>query len=505
MGTNWPTTTYPDARAARFPRDVPRRDAWDLRDKVLPSAESTGLRPVGRRQSEVRVVGRVVLVLVTILALTATSITVWAARSIASPVTEASGETREHRDSATTVGRFYAAVTEGLQTGRTNSLNNVIAPNFTIHSPEFPDAVGLTAFDQVLLNLRNACPKCVVSVDSVVVDADVASVMVTGRTDGLSSVVGLPINGELVAWTAQDHLRIEEGRIAEYWNRVSPLVAPNSIGGELFLTMPKTGLAQVGLTHLSLQPGAHTGQADTTIARHIVVESGLLTVSTERAPSAEQVPKTTFVPHLDAVKAGEHIVIPANVGLDLGNDGTEPVSVWVIAIRPSVVNVDEDSSWLKVESETGDQPAGVRQRVVAATIVSGSPGSQCTLEIARLMLAPGASIGDHTVEGTELLSVGSGELTVVVAGGRARIVHGQEPEARDHLESEGSGVQWQDPAVLTALDTAVLNGGHVDVVRNTGAAPVDLIALVVTPSIPNQSASSGSAPADSPKHMEIGQ
>lgn len=419
---------------------------------------------------------RIALVLVTFLAITAAGTAVWAAVSLAAPVAVEPADAFERRANERVAVSFYDALNERLRGDGMATLQAVVTSDFSVHGPSFPVTSGLAVLDHQLADLQAGCPNCRLSIDALAVNDTLIAATVTARATGKGSALGLPVDGEVIAWTGHDRLRIEDGLVSEYWSVGAGTNAGKPIAEHVLLGVP-SGVADLGVTHLALAPGSRLPGQAAPATRQVIVESGTLLL-TINGLSAGETDTASVVARRRLLGPGMNAMVPADTSWELHNDGAAPVSAWVVSLRPFRTSVDQRDDWLVLGPETGERIAGVRQRVVATTVAASVPGGQLSLTLGRLLLGPGASIGPHDIAGTEIHAVGAGDLAVEATS--------QEVIIRRSVPGDHHGAGWTGNATLGAFDSVAIRGERVTAIRNLNAAPADIIVLLITPADPRQ-------------------
>jgi steroid delta-isomerase-like uncharacterized protein len=125
-------------------------------------------------------------------------------------MSEAQNKKIAHRFSAEVWGKGNAAVADEL-----------IAPDLVDHTPFPAPAPGLEGHKQVLAMFRAAFPDLAVTVDDVIAEGNMTTLMWYGDGTHTGEFMGIPATGKTVHMTGMDILRLENGKIKERWAEIS--------------------------------------------------------------------------------------------------------------------------------------------------------------------------------------------------------------------------------------------------------------------------------------------
>jgi predicted SnoaL-like aldol condensation-catalyzing enzyme len=378
------------------------------------------------------------------------------------------------------VRRFYAAANLLLATGNADALWEVVSADFIDHAelPGLaPDRDGLVRY---LRTWHSTDPTLRLNVVDLAAQGDrITAVVATDRADNAPASDSPMIAGR--AWGAIDVFRLQSGHITEHWGDsnglglVSPLLAA---------TVPVDPPAKkmVEVMRRTYAPGEDVWDW-TGGPTALLVESGNLQVAHESysGRSATVVSATgtmrTFLPGEDvSLGTGESVVFDRGSHIYVRNDGVTPaevLEVWVGRQPPprvSGVEIIGPGPGTSIEDTT--------RRLVVGGYIYDLPETGMTLTIARVSLAPLASMARHEVAAVE--------LAVVEAGGLAVSAYGGDVWARTAATNRSYPIA---NGVLTAGDGLVLAAGTSVEYRAGGDEPVVFLFISFTPaqSVPDGS------------------
>jgi steroid delta-isomerase-like uncharacterized protein len=122
--------------------------------------------------------------------------------------------------------RFFE---EGPSKGDLNAANELLAPNFALHTP-LPSAPGIQGLDDVITACRAAFEHLNVSIEDMVTEDDKVAARFTARGIHKGAFMGLPPTGKSITMTGIEIFRIENGKIAELWGEANLLGLMQQLG-----------------------------------------------------------------------------------------------------------------------------------------------------------------------------------------------------------------------------------------------------------------------------------
>ncbi len=96
-------------------------------------------------------------------------------------------------------------------------IDDIFAPDVTIHDPFMGTAQGMEAFQQLLGLFNAAFPGHRVTVHSIIAEGDMVAVLHTHYGVHGGEFMGLPPTGKHVKVGGVEWIRLTDGRIAEFW------------------------------------------------------------------------------------------------------------------------------------------------------------------------------------------------------------------------------------------------------------------------------------------------
>ena len=395
---------------------------------------------------------------------------------------------------ATLVYRFYEAANAVLRTGNTSHIDPYVAPDLIQHPARDRGEPGRAGLAQALLSRRAAFPEQRLVIDDVRVSGDHATVRVHAEPAAAGSFLGLTVPDDLAAWGPIELVRIAGGRIVERWTNQPDLAHFEPLWQSPVALATSATPQIVALRRLTWEPGTELSVAENPATWSLFVESGNLTVS-DIAPSAWSGDATalrreavdTAAPEpigpgdVGRLHPGDLFSVPAGTGFTLRSDETLPahvllVSHWGPTTRPG----DGAPMWGDLTAEQGAADLGlgigasgvVRLAAgVEAHVLTTAAGTDilpaARLVLARVVLAPGETLGFPGLASPMVIAVEAGRLDLTLEPGNASV-------------TDAAGYH-RSPAAMASLEAgegAVLTGESVGIWRAGGAEPS--IALVLT-------------------------
>ena len=115
-------------------------------------------------------------------------------------------------------------------TGATESLDAIMAPDVINHSPLPGQAAGIDGFKQAIQWMRVGVPDLSVTIESEISEGDMVATRWTGTGTQTGTLMGVPPTGKKVTVSGIDMCRIADERIVEYWQELDTLSMLQQIG-----------------------------------------------------------------------------------------------------------------------------------------------------------------------------------------------------------------------------------------------------------------------------------
>jgi steroid delta-isomerase-like uncharacterized protein len=107
---------------------------------------------------------------------------------------------------------------EALNSGDTERLLAVVAPDIVIHYAEMPEPLhGRETWRQGFELMRHAFPDLKAQVDDLVAAEDKVAIRVSFRGTHQGEFQGIPATGRTIHYVSHEFYRVEDGRFAEEW------------------------------------------------------------------------------------------------------------------------------------------------------------------------------------------------------------------------------------------------------------------------------------------------
>ncbi|MFB3765623.1 MAG: ester cyclase [Methanotrichaceae archaeon] len=117
------------------------------------------------------------------------------------------------------VRRFFE---EGPSKGNMKAANELLSPNFSLHTP-LPSAPGIQGINDIVITCRVAFEHLNVTVEDMVAEGDKVAARFTARGIHKGGFMNLPPTGKPITMTGIEIFRIENGKIAELWGEANLL------------------------------------------------------------------------------------------------------------------------------------------------------------------------------------------------------------------------------------------------------------------------------------------
>jgi quercetin dioxygenase-like cupin family protein len=210
------------------------------------------------------------------------------------------------------------------------------------------------------------------------------------------------------------------------------------------------GPMEIGFARLTFAPGTRIDLDPEPGAAFIAVESGTFTFTMTTVVQVAGVlvagtPVATRVTTAGVaftVGPGESVVFPAFAEGEVRNDGPEPVVALAVFLGPP----EDATATPAAEATPGadEEPEGLTFEPLAFGVVEQLPPGPAGIAIARVTIAPGATIPEHPQVGAEVGHAEAGSFTFRTAAGPAiQVVRGVaelvSPDAVPTMEEAGPG------------------------------------------------------------------
>ena len=107
---------------------------------------------------------------------------------------------------------------EAFNSGDTEGLLAVVAPDLVMHFAELPEPLhGRESWQQGFEMMKRAFPDLEAHVDDVVAAGDRVAVRVSLRGTHRGEFQGIPATGRTIHYVSHEFYRVEDGLIAEEW------------------------------------------------------------------------------------------------------------------------------------------------------------------------------------------------------------------------------------------------------------------------------------------------
>jgi predicted ester cyclase len=399
------------------------------------------------------------------------------------------------------VRQFYGTVNRVLRGGDGAALARAFAPELLTPAAAAGTPSPVDALVGRLTAVRDAYPDLHYTVETLVADGDFVIAQIAARATRRRSGRGLAIDGPPLVWSGTDRFRFVDGLIVEYRAGWETIVAKDA-GWTVTVNHPPDGPTLVAVVRFIFAAGTRLPAVAAPGPVLYVVESGRLLA--ESSATAPEMPSTPGTPPAagrsqnpgDHVRAGNPLIVPAGVSVELENDGpTAAVVLGVVLFPFAPVPHDEARASQTVADRVLSMyvpaggaapevawPSGLTVRGLAATVIDGPGPHPLVVAGDPIVLAPGEAIGTHRVGDVEFVTVDAGSAGLVVTSPELHV-----SRASENVRPSNPGVVDESgPAdgkafALSTGDSAAIVGGTVQAERNVGGAPLSVLVLTITP------------------------
>jgi steroid delta-isomerase-like uncharacterized protein len=120
---------------------------------------------------------------------------------------------------------------EILNEGRLEVVDEIVAPNFRLHSPTRPEPFeGPEGFKQFVKDLRSGFPDLKVTIEHTIGEGDYVSVRSRVEGTHLGTYRGIPPTGRKIAKSQLHMFHVADDQIAETWQEIDGLGIMQQLG-----------------------------------------------------------------------------------------------------------------------------------------------------------------------------------------------------------------------------------------------------------------------------------
>lgn len=386
--------------------------------------------------------------------------------------------------------RFYAAVDAALQTGNTEPVAELLAPEFAQYPARDGVPRGRTDLLAGLDRLRTLAPGLRLRVDAVSVPSADGGVTVHLAVSGAESgaFLGLPLPTELAAWGwgPTERLRIRDGLVVERWGAADSRAAAAPVAQTGLPFGGPAGQWIVALLRLTLASHAAVEVHNVDAARLLVSETGTVAITVYREQPVRQPPYDGRGPVAEpspipadppiGLAAGDDLLTVPAEHYQLANIAEQPASLLVVVRAPAIGTMDAAGAFIprvRVDPVAADeQRTGASEDVLGIALVP-RVGPE-VLELGRVELAPGATLtwpaGDRPI----LLAVDRGQIRLTA-------------DRPGFSATRADGGSWSaDEAYLPSGGSASLFAPVDMAWRTTSGEPAVVFVLTLSPDSPER-------------------
>jgi steroid delta-isomerase-like uncharacterized protein len=125
------------------------------------------------------------------------------------------------------VRRFFEV---GPSKGDLQAADELLAPEFSLHTPLPTPGPGIEAMNNVITTCRAAFHGLHVTIEDMMADGDHVTCRFTARGVHNGEFMGLPPTGKGIEMTGIEIFRLRDGRIAELWGEVNLMGLMQQLG-----------------------------------------------------------------------------------------------------------------------------------------------------------------------------------------------------------------------------------------------------------------------------------
>ncbi len=312
-----------------------------------------------------------------------------------------------------------------------------------------------------LASLRGTHPELRLTPQDVVAQEDrvVARIAPTGAA---GAILGVPLAGK-EPWPRVELLRVQGGQIVERWGDPAGYAPATTLVSETLTSSHRSELIPM-LRRVTVAPGASDVSFNWLGPAIIAIESGELEVTAARRATSTSEPALASL-QPQTLTAGDSFPVAEGFAFTFANRTASPTISLIIAL------VGPRTPYVSTPEGAGPSPEGITVRVLAGYLtVTVKPGP-LAIELARVILVPGARLGPHPV--TEL------EIVVVDAGTLTATIDGSPTSAWLRRDLQGYAVRAERSSQLPQGDSLTVALGATGYANET-AQPVTVLLLSIT-------------------------
>ena len=235
--------------------------------------------------------------------------------------------------------------------------------------------------------------------------------------------------------------------------------------------------AVVAMVRFTYQPGANGPNLTLPGQLLLVVEAGTLTARIGGSAWRSRAGVEEFTAPGDILlRAGDGLVVPAEVASAFRNEGKMPVLTLTALVAPA-----QSVTWNRTEQLATSLPGPTRWPAVSAGVAAQplAGGRVADMPIGSAEIGMG-QITLHPEESRPLAT--TGPVAIAVAAGVLTIAAGPRQIWLEHASGEDEWIAPGEEAALLPGDGVLFHAGFVGLIRNDGSGPLLLDLLIINPS-----------------------